>query len=95
MMYPTCEEICAAAAGIECDGSGADTTGTLCAIVLTDPHLRAVVMRLMRVVKALSPSAAEVSGAALVASAIATGLNYGMRIHEQRVRTMTDARSRQ
>jgi hypothetical protein len=82
MTYPMSEEIFRVHQDIERDGPCAHVTMELCALVLRDPHLRAIVNRLMG---ALPPSEFRAPGEALLASAIATGLNYGLRIHERRI----------
>ena len=81
MDYPTPDEIRLAAAAINRDGPEAETTARLCALVLSNPHLRSIVNRLM---PALGRSELRAPGEALLAGAIATGLNYGLRIHEIR-----------
>ena len=82
MNYPTPEEIRIAHDAINRDGPASETTIQLCGLVLHDPCLRGIVNRLL-------PSLGHIEvrelGAALLAGAIATGLNYGLRIHEQRM----------
>jgi hypothetical protein len=78
MNYPTSEEIREAYDAMDRDGPMAEVTIRLCALVLHDRILRGNVRRLL---PALGRSSPEL----LLASAIATGLNYGMRIHEQRM----------
>lgn len=76
MTYPTAEEIRAAREAIDRDGPIANTTMSLCAIVLSDPIFKAIRVR-------LRPGSSPVDEAVIM-SAIATGLNYGLRIGELR-----------
>jgi hypothetical protein len=78
--YPTSDEIRAAYLGINRDGVMAEATVELCALVLRDPILNAIVWRLTHAADRGVGMPVE----AAIASAIATGLNYGLRIHEQR-----------
>jgi len=82
MNYPTPEEIRAAHDAINADGPMAETTIRLSAIVLNDPVLRGIVNRWTH---HAADRGHNIPGAAALASAIATGLNYGLRIHEQRM----------
>src|ERR1700685_2084541 len=78
MNYPTPEEIREARIAIERDGPMAEVTLKLSALVLKNDVLRAIAYRLTRIKPSKDPTT-------LVVSAITTGLNYGLRIHEQRI----------
>jgi len=83
MNYPTPEEIRFAHDAINADGPAAETTIRLGAMVLHDPVLRAILNRLVQAVERGSGVGMPIAGA--LAGAITTGLNYGLRIHEQRM----------
>ena len=80
MNYPTPEEIRLAHDAINADGPMAEATIRLGALVLHDPILKRIVRRMSRdaVGRALPPDV-------VILGAIVTGLNYGLRIHEQRM----------
>ena len=80
MTYPTADEIRAAHEAIERDGPMANTTLQICALIQRDPILRAIVRRLLG-----AAAGSSIVDEALILGAIATGLNYGLRIHEQRM----------
>jgi hypothetical protein len=81
MNYPTAEEIRLAHDAINADGPAAETTIRLGAMVLHDPVLRRIVNRMAREVDQSPRRPTE----ATVLAGIVTGLNYGLRIHEQRI----------
>jgi hypothetical protein len=78
MIFPTPEELRAAHDSIEKDGPNANTTMALSILILRDPHLKAVVDR-------LTPIGAPMVSQGIIMAAIATGLNYALRVHEQRI----------
>lgn len=78
MNYPTADEIREARAAIDRDGPAAEVTIVLSALVLQNDVLRAVAFRLSQI----KPGDDKFP---LIVSAIATGLNYGLRIHERRI----------
>lgn len=80
MNYPTAHEIRAAHDAISDDGPMANTTLQICALIQTNPILRAIVRRLLG-----AAAGSTVVDEAVIMGAIATGLNYGLRIHEQRM----------
>jgi hypothetical protein len=77
--FPTPEELRAAHDAIERDGANANTTMALSVLVLRDPHLKAVVDRLTPI------GATAMVSRGIIMAAIATGLNYALRVHEQRI----------
>jgi hypothetical protein len=81
MNYPPPEEIRAAHDAINADGPAAETAIRLGAMVLHDPVLRRIVNRMAREVDQSVRRPTE----ATVLAGIVTGLNYGLRIHEQRM----------
>jgi hypothetical protein len=90
MTYPTPDEIRAAAEAIERDGAMAEITIALNKIVLQNPVLRRVAGRLANI-NTQAPGLQGSFDEARIISAIVTGLNYGLRIHEQRTRRKAGA----
>lgn len=87
MTCPTADEIRLAHEGIDRDGPLAEATLELCARVLRDPTLRGVLERMA----AAKPLFAG-SFVAPLAGAMASGLNYGLRIGEQRAAALAEQR---
>jgi hypothetical protein len=83
MTLPTNEEMREAREAIDRDGPLAPFTAEICRLVLKSPELRSVVEKLATV--------EQPDGRALIIAAIATGLNYGLRIAAARQRCGTSA----